>query len=60
MLLDLEELEERDIERLRTDYCDLAALAREDLAEGKTDTEVRETKQRQIDELNNRRKAHKK
>jgi low affinity Fe/Cu permease len=44
VLLDLEELEERDIERLRDDYEQLAAQARKDLAEGKSDTEIRETK----------------
>jgi low affinity Fe/Cu permease len=43
-LLDLEELEEPDIERLRKDYCDLAADARRALAKGLTDTEIRETK----------------
>ena len=43
-LLDLEELDEEDIERLRDDYECLAAEARKDLDEGKNDTEVRETK----------------
>jgi low affinity Fe/Cu permease len=43
-LLDLEELEDEDIDRLRTDYCQLAADARRMLDEGKSDTEVRETK----------------
>ena len=60
VLLDLEELESKDIDRLREDYCDLAALAREDLVLGKTDTEIRETKQRHIEELSKRRKAGKK
>jgi low affinity Fe/Cu permease len=43
-LLDLEELEDEDIDRLRTDYCRLAADARKMLDEGKSDTEVRESK----------------
>jgi low affinity Fe/Cu permease len=43
-LLDLEELEDEDIDRLRTDYCQLAADARRMLDEGKSDTEVRESK----------------
>jgi low affinity Fe/Cu permease len=43
-LLDLEELEDEDIDRLRTDYCQLAADARRMLDEGKSDTEVREAK----------------
>ena len=43
-LLDLEELEDHDIDRLRKDYCELAADARRMLDEGKSDTEVRESK----------------
>ena len=43
-LLDLEELEEHDLERMRDEYEDLAADARRQLDEGKSDTEVRETK----------------
>lgn len=49
VLLDLEELEEHDIERLRNDYEELAAAARQELDAGKTDTEVRETKQQRIE-----------
>jgi low affinity Fe/Cu permease len=49
-LLDLEEMEEGDLERLRMDYEDLAATARRDLKEGKSDTQVRETKQQRIEE----------
>ena len=45
-LLDLEELEDRDIERIRKDYCKLAAEARELLEQGKSDSEVRELKRR--------------
>jgi low affinity Fe/Cu permease len=43
-LLDLEELEEHELERMRDEYEALAADARRQLAKGKTDTEVRETK----------------
>lgn len=48
-LLDLEELEDRDLERLRNDYEDLAAEARKDLAAGKSDGEIRQMKSRQTD-----------
>ena len=48
-LLDLEELEDHDLERLRADYEDLAADARKDLAEGKSDGEIRQMKSRQPD-----------
>jgi low affinity Fe/Cu permease len=41
-LLDLEELEESDIERIRKDYRMLAAKAREELAQGSRDTDCRE------------------
>ena len=41
-LLDLEELEERDLERIRSNYCHLAAAAREGLRTGKTDTSTPE------------------
>jgi low affinity Fe/Cu permease len=61
-LLDLEELEEHDLERLRQDYEELAADARKDLDEGKSDTEIREMKQRQVDIQNqkHRRRTKKK
>ncbi len=45
-LLDLEELEDHDLERLRNEYEDLAADARKDLAEGKSDGEIRQRKSR--------------
>lgn len=38
-LLDLEELEEADIERIRKDYRKLAAEARKELAQGNRDTD---------------------
>ncbi len=55
-LLDTEELEEYELKRLRTDYEELAAKARKDLDAGKSDTEVRETKGRAIDEQEQKRK----
>lgn len=48
-LLDLEELEDHDLERLRNDYEGLAAEARKDLAAGKSDGEIRQMKSRQPD-----------
>lgn len=44
-LLDLEELEEADIERIRKDYRQLAAKAREELAKGARDTDCRDLEQ---------------
>jgi low affinity Fe/Cu permease len=41
-LLDLEELEEEDLNRICKDYRELAKEARRDLREGKSDTDVRE------------------
>jgi low affinity Fe/Cu permease len=41
-LLDLEELEEKDLDRICNDYRELAKQARRDLREGKSDTDVRE------------------
>ena len=41
-LLDLEELEEKDLDRICRDYRQLAKEARKDLREGKSDTDVRE------------------
>ena len=41
-LLDLEELEEKDLDRICNDYRQLAKQARKDLREGKSDTDVRE------------------
>jgi low affinity Fe/Cu permease len=41
-LLDLEELDDEDIERIKTNYRKLAALAREDLKSGHLDTETPE------------------
>jgi low affinity Fe/Cu permease len=55
-LLDLEEMEEADLERLHRDYEELAATARRDLKAGKSDTHVRETKQQRIEEQERKRK----
>ena len=41
-LIDLEELEEAVLERIRRDYRELARQARRDLRAGKSDTDVRE------------------
>jgi low affinity Fe/Cu permease len=41
-LLDLEELEEKDLDRIRTNYVTLAKRARADLELGKLDTDVPE------------------
>jgi low affinity Fe/Cu permease len=41
-LLDLEELDEKDLERICRDYRELARQARADLRDGKSDTDVRE------------------
>jgi low affinity Fe/Cu permease len=56
-LLDLEELEEHELERVRNEYEELAADARQQLDQGKTDTEVRETKPHSADSM--KRKAKK-
>jgi low affinity Fe/Cu permease len=41
-LLDLEELEDADLDRICRDYRELARRARQDLREGKSDTDVRD------------------
>ena len=43
-LLDLEELEETEIGRIRENYCRMAIAAREDLKNGKIDTEMPDIK----------------
>ena len=50
-LLDLEELDEEDLDRIRDGYRELARRARRDLAEGKSDTDVREVGAAHRDEL---------
>jgi low affinity Fe/Cu permease len=39
-LLDLEEMEEEELDRIRADYCRIAERAREDLRRGRSDTSV--------------------
>ena len=58
VLLDLEELEDHEIDRLRTDYCELASMARKELDEGKSDTEVRECKAEHIQAQNKKQSNH--
>ena len=41
-LLDLEELDEKDLVRITKEYRELAQRAREDLSKGKSDTDVRQ------------------
>jgi low affinity Fe/Cu permease len=45
-LLDLEELEDRDIDRIRADYTNLAETARRELRKGRADGAVREIAKR--------------
>ena len=42
ILLELEELDEKDLDRIRNEYCKLAEKARRDLKRGKRDTDVPE------------------
>ncbi|MCC6492451.1 MAG: low affinity iron permease family protein [Pirellulales bacterium] len=58
-LLDLENLEVQDVERLRDDYVELASSAREDLADGKSDTQIRETKNATIEKQNKKQRRRK-
>jgi low affinity Fe/Cu permease len=58
-LLDLEELEEKELNRICKEYRELARQAREDIRAGKSDTDVREvgsTRRKEIREKNRRRK----
>lgn len=43
-LLDLEELDEKELDKIRASYEDLAEEARKRLKKGKTDTDVRDVK----------------
>jgi hypothetical protein len=45
-LLDLEELEEKDLQRISAEYRVLAEQARQDMREGKSDTDIREVELR--------------
>jgi low affinity Fe/Cu permease len=44
VLLDLEELEEEELDRIRESYCEIAEEARENLRRGRGDTDVPEVK----------------
>jgi low affinity Fe/Cu permease len=46
-LLDLEELEEKDLKRISAGYRALAEQAREDMRKGKSDTDIREVELRE-------------
>ena len=56
-LLDLEELDDEDFERICHDYRELAREARKDLDAGKSDTDVREVGSTRRKELNERRRG---
>src|SRR5688572_29389322 len=60
-LLDLEELDDKDLDRICSDYRELAQQARRDLRAGKSDTDVREVgdSHRQGSSQKRRRKATK-
>ena len=56
-LLDLEELDDKDLNRICTDYRELAKQARRDLRAGKSDTDVREvgpTRRKEVSEQHRR------
>jgi len=55
-LLDLEELDDDDFERICHDYRELARQARKDLAAGKSDTDVREVGSTRRQELAEKRR----
>jgi low affinity Fe/Cu permease len=46
-LLDLEELEEKDLDRISAEYRALAEQARKDMRQGKSDTDIREVELRE-------------
>ena len=58
-LLDLEELDDEDFERICHDYRELARQARKDLEAGKTDTDVREVGSTRREELAEKRRRSK-
>jgi low affinity Fe/Cu permease len=57
-LLDLEELEEEDLQRISKGYRELARQARKELDEGKSDTDVREVGADRRKELGERQRSH--
>jgi low affinity Fe/Cu permease len=56
-LLDLEELDEDDLERICLDYRELAQKARADLRAGKSDTDVREVGSEHREAIANKRRS---
>jgi low affinity Fe/Cu permease len=59
-LLDLEELGDKDLDRIVRDYRELAREARKDLRAGKSDTDVREVGSQRRKELSEERRRSKK
>jgi len=59
-LLDLEELDDKDLDRIVRDYRELAREARKDLRAGKSDTDVREVGSKRRNELSEERRRSKK
>jgi low affinity Fe/Cu permease len=59
-LLDLEELDDKDLDRIVKDYRELAREARKDLRAGKSDTDVREVGSKRRKELSEERRRSKK
>ena len=57
-LLDLEELDDQDFDRICTDYRELAKQARRDLRAGKSDTDVREVGAAHRRDVNEKRRHH--
>src|SRR5262245_29015967 len=57
-LLDLEELDDHDLNRICTDYRELAKQARRDLRAGKSDTDVREVGSTHRKEVSEKRRGH--
>ena len=58
-LLDLEELDDQDFERICSDYRELARQARRDLRAGKSDTDVREVGEAHRKEISEKRRRAK-
>ena len=58
-LLDLEELDDEDFERICSDYRELARQARRDLRAGKSDTDVREVGEAHRKEISEKRRRAK-
>ena len=58
-LLNLEELDDKDLERIVADYRELALEARKDLRAGKSDTDVREVGSARRKELGEKRRRSK-